>query len=61
MYRLLITKRTGVTFKHYYFNYDNLEYDRSFCKFGQNVRTVVGQKLTLFGWKTLFTDVTVQL
>lgn len=61
MYRLLISKRTGVTFKHYYFNYDNLEYYRSLCKFGQNIGTVVGQKLTLFGWKTLFTDVTVQL
>ena len=61
MYRLLISKRTGITFKHYYFNYDNLEYDRSFYRSGQNVRKVVGQKLTLFGWKTLFTDVMVQL
>jgi len=55
MYRLVVTTKYGLKKKHYYDNYDDLDYNATFCKFSPNIVNAVGQKLTIFGWKNLFT------
>ena len=55
MYRLVVTTIYGLTKKHYYGDYEDLDYNATFCQFSPNIEKAVGQKLTLFGWKNLFT------
>jgi hypothetical protein len=55
MFRLVITTMYGLKRKHYYDNYDEMDYNATFCRFSPNVSNVIGQKLTIFGWKTIFT------
>ena len=54
MYRLVISTQYGLTRKHYYLDYETLEYDATFCRFSPNISTAVAEKLTLTGWKRLF-------
>lgn len=54
-YRLVIHKKDGYVSKHYFPDYETLEYNAEFCPFSHNIVKAVGQKLTFFGYKTLFT------
>lgn len=54
-YRLLIFKKDGTISKHYFSDYDSLDYNAVFCQFSTNIIKAIGQKAKLFGWKTLFT------
>lgn len=58
MYRLVISTQYGFSRKHYYLDYETVEYNATFCRFSPNISTVVAEKLTLTGWKTLFNIVT---
>ena len=55
MYRLVITTKYGLTEEHYYEDYEDLDYNATFCQFSPNIASAIGQKRTLFGWKNLFT------
>ena len=55
LYRLVIYKKNGSVSKHYFNDYDSLDYNSGFCPFSHNIVKAVGQKLTLCGYKTLFT------
>jgi len=54
MYRLQVTTKSGLTKEHYYETYDDLEYNSVFCQFSPNIQQALGQKLTVFGWRTMF-------
>ena len=56
-YRLVIHKRDGSVSKHYYPDYDTLEYNAVFCQFSPNIVKAFGQKFNILrlGYKTLFT------
>lgn len=54
-YRLVIYRKDGEVSKHYFSDYDSLDYNAVFCQFSSNITRAVGQKAVLFGWKTLFT------
>lgn len=56
MYRLVIYKKDGSISKHYYDDYDSLDYNATYCQFSSNITKAIGQKWNLFkGWKNLFT------
>lgn len=54
-YRLVIVKKDGDISKHYFDDYEELEYNAVFCPFSSNILKVTAQEDTLLGWKTLFT------
>lgn len=56
-YRLVIHKKNGSVSKHYYGDYDTMEYNAVFCQFSHNIVKAFGQKFSIFklGYKTLFT------
>lgn len=54
-YRLVIIKKDGDISKHYYADYDTLDYNAIYCQFSPNIIKAMGQRETLFGWETLFT------
>lgn len=56
-YRLVIYKKDGSVSKHYYEDYDTMEYNSVFCQFSPNIVKALGQKFSIFklGYKTLFT------
>jgi hypothetical protein len=55
MYRLVVTTKSGNVTKHFYEDYDDLDYNATFCQFSPNILKAVGQKLTFSGWIDLFT------
>lgn len=56
MYRLVIRTKQGLKREHYYYDYDDMEYNAVFLLFSPNIESAYGQKRTIFGWKTLFTQ-----
>jgi hypothetical protein len=53
-YCLLILKRNGETSRHYYEDYDSMDYDATMCQFSLNVAKARGMRCGSRGWKTLF-------
>ena len=53
-YRLRITRKDGTVSEHYYDDYDDLDYNATFCEFSSNIVHAEGLQLTIFGWKELF-------
>lgn len=37
MYRLVVTTKYGLTRKHYYGDYEDLDYNATFCQFSPNI------------------------
>lgn len=54
-YRLVIYKKDGTISKHYYSDYETLDYNATFCQFSTNIVKAIAQKAKLFGWTNLFT------
>ena len=54
-YKLLIMDEYGSISRHYYNDYDELEYDANMCPFSGNVIRVKALKRTGPKWKLLFT------
>lgn len=55
MYRLVIYTKFGRVSKHYYPDYETLDYNAAFVQFSHNVIKAFGQELRFFRWRTLFT------
>lgn len=55
MFRLIVITVDGSKREHYYEDYDELEYNATFCQFSPNVVKAYGQEWFCSGWKTLFT------
>lgn len=55
MFRLVTISNGGLVRRHYYDNYDDMEYNAVFLQFSPNVTKAFGQELHFFRWKTLFT------
>lgn len=54
MYRLVVVTKSGSVNKHYFDDYDSLDYNATFCQFSSNIVKAIGQKANLLSWKTLF-------
>lgn len=55
MFRLIVIKVDGSKSEHCYEDFDELEYNATFCQFSSNVVKAYGQEWFFSGWKTLFT------
>ena len=44
MFRLIVVTADGLKRKHYYEDYDELEYNATFCQFSPNVAKAYGQE-----------------
>ena len=55
MFRLIVITVDGSKRVHYYEDFDELEYNATFCQFSPNVIKAHGQEWFFSGWKTLFT------
>lgn len=53
-YCLRITKKDGTISKHYFSDYDSLDYNATFCQFSTNIVHAEGLVLNFWGWKELF-------
>lgn len=54
MYRLVVITKSGNVSKHYFDDYDSLDYNATFCQFSPNIVKAIGQKANVLSWKTLF-------
>lgn len=54
MYRLVVATKSGNVNKHYFDDYDSLDYNATFCQFSSNIVKAIGQKANLLSWETLF-------
>ena len=55
MFRLIVITVDGSKREHYFENFDELEYNATFCQFSPNIVKAYGEKRSFLGWKTLFT------
>lgn len=55
MYRLLVYKQNGDITTHYFYSYDDMEYNGILCTFSANIFKIFGQKETPMGWETVIT------
>ena len=55
MYRLIVITKSGTVSKHYFEDYDSLDYNATFCQFSSNISKAIGQQANVLEWKTLFT------
>ena len=54
-YCLRITRKDGTVSKHYFSDYEELDYNATFCQFSTNILKAEGLKLGLFKNEVLFT------
>ena len=55
MFRLVVITVDGSKKEYHYEDFDELEYNATFCQFSPNVAKAYGQEWFFSGWKTLFT------
>lgn len=53
-YCLRITRKDGTVSKHYYDDYDDLDYNATFCQFSTNILHAEGLERKFFKWNELF-------